>query len=109
MRKTSDCVRGAARASTRLGRRVAERRAVRHADHMPRTVSAEAVDIIAFDGEPVVLERDGKAFAAVVSLADLALIRRIEDEEDNAAADAAEADPTPHVSLEEAFAFLDAE
>ncbi len=76
---------------------------------MPRTVSAEAIDIIAFDGEPIVLERDGKAFAAVVSLADLALIRRIEDEEDMAAVRASMADPRPNLTLDEVFAGRDAE
>ena len=73
------------------------------------TVSAEAINHVAFDGERVVIERDGHTLAAVVSAADLAFLRRVEDEEDNAAADAAEADPTPHVSPAEAFAFLDAE
>ncbi len=69
------------------------------------TASEAAIESVAFDR--VVIERDGRIVGAVVSAADLALLRRIEDEEDMAAADAAEADPTPHVSFAEAFAFLD--
>ena len=68
-----------------------------------------AINRVAFGGERVVIERRGKAIAALVSIEDLALIRRIEDEIDMEAVRAAKAAPGPTVSLEEAFAFLDAE
>ncbi len=69
----------------------------------------DAINRVAFGGERVVIERRGKALAAIVSLADLEFLRRIEDEADLAALRAAKADPAPPVPLEEAFAFLDAE
>jgi hypothetical protein len=74
---------------------------------MPRTIRAEDLNSFTFDGERVLIERDGEPLAAVVPLADLALLRRMEDEEDFAAARAAKAYPTPVVSFDEAFAFLD--
>jgi antitoxin (DNA-binding transcriptional repressor) of toxin-antitoxin stability system len=76
---------------------------------MPRAITAEALDSVAFDGERLLIEREGKPLAAVVSLADLALLRRIDDEEDLEAVRAAEAEPGANLTLEEAFAFLDAE
>ncbi len=72
-------------------------------------IIVEAFDSVAFDGERLVIEREGKPLAAVVSLADLALLRRLEDEADLAAARASETESGANVPLEEAFAFLDAE
>jgi hypothetical protein len=45
----------------------------------------------------------------VVSLADLALLRRLEDEADLAAARASETESGANVPLEAAFTFLEAE
>jgi hypothetical protein len=72
-------------------------------------ITEEELESVANGGERLVLERNGKALAAVVSLADLELLRRLEDEADLAAVRAAKADPSPNVSLAEAFAHLDRE
>jgi hypothetical protein len=70
-------------------------------------ISENDLERVAHDGARVVLARDGQALAAVVSLADLAFLRKIEDEEDLAAAIASEADPGPNLTLDEVFAERD--
>lgn len=47
---------------------------------------ADALNRVAYGGERIVLERRGKGVAALVSLEDLALLERIEDEQDIKAA-----------------------
>ena len=50
---------------------------------------AEALDSVAHAGQRVVLERRGKGVAALVSMADLALLEKLEDQLDVSAARAA--------------------
>jgi prevent-host-death family protein len=47
---------------------------------------AEAINRVAYAGERIVLERRGKGIAALVSMEDLELLERIEDEQDIKAA-----------------------
>ena len=47
---------------------------------------ADAINRVAYAGERIVLERRGKGVAALVSVEDLALLERIEDEADIKAA-----------------------
>lgn len=47
---------------------------------------ADALNRVAYAGERIVLERHGKGVAVLVSLEDLALLERIEDEQDAKAA-----------------------
>jgi prevent-host-death family protein len=47
---------------------------------------ADALNRVAYAGERIVLERRGKGVAALVSMEDLALLERIEEEQDIKAA-----------------------
>ena len=47
---------------------------------------ADAINRVAYTGERIVLERRGKGVAALVSVEDLALLERLEDEADIKAA-----------------------
>jgi prevent-host-death family protein len=47
---------------------------------------ADALNRVAYGGERIVLERRGKGVAVLVSMEDLALLERIEDEQDIKAA-----------------------
>lgn len=47
---------------------------------------ADALNRVAYGGERIILERRGKGVAALVSMDDLALLERIEDEADIKAA-----------------------
>ncbi len=47
---------------------------------------ADALNRVAYAGERIVLERRGKGVAALVSMEDLALLERVEDEQDVRAA-----------------------
>jgi prevent-host-death family protein len=47
---------------------------------------ADAINRVAYAGERIVLERRGKGVAALVSVEDLALLQRLEDEADVKAA-----------------------
>ena len=47
---------------------------------------ADALNRVAYAGERIVLERRGKGVAALVSMDDLALLERLEDEQDIKAA-----------------------
>lgn len=47
---------------------------------------ADALNRVAYAGERIILERRGKGVAALVSMEDLALLERIEDEQDIKAA-----------------------
>ena len=49
----------------------------------------EMLDRVASGGEPIIVRRKGKDVAALVSVRDLKLLRKIEDEVDNRAADRA--------------------
>ena len=62
---------------------------IRLAASKAREEFANTLDRVAHRGERVVLHRRGKEVAALVPMADLELIRRIEDKLDNEAADMA--------------------
>lgn len=47
---------------------------------------ADALNRVAYAGDRIILERRGKGVAALVSMEDLALLERIEDEQDIKAA-----------------------
>ena len=47
---------------------------------------AETLNRVAYRGERVVLERNGKDIAVLISIEDLELLRKLEDAMDNAAA-----------------------
>ena len=47
---------------------------------------ADAINRVAYAGERIILERRGKSVAALVSVEDLALLERLEDEADIKAA-----------------------
>ena len=47
---------------------------------------ADAINRVAYAGERIILERRGKGVAALVSVEDLALLQRLEDEADVKAA-----------------------
>jgi len=54
-----------------------------------RSNLADTINRVAYQGERVVLERRGKGVAAMVSMEDLALLEKLEDEADVKAARAA--------------------
>lgn len=54
-----------------------------------RNQLAEPINRVAYQGERVILERRGKGVAALVSMDDLALLEKLEDESDVKAARAA--------------------
>lgn len=76
---------------------------------MARTMSASAavadftgaLEAVVGEGERVVIERSGMAVAALVSLEDLETLRRLEDEADLAAYDAAKAEGGEAVPYEQ--------
>ena len=51
-----------------------------------RSRLADSVNRVAYQGERIVLERRGKGVAALVSMEDLALLEKLEDEADAKAA-----------------------
>jgi prevent-host-death family protein len=57
-----------------------------------RSRLADTINRVAYQGERVVLERRGKGVAALVSMEDLALLEKLEDEADAKAARKALAD-----------------
>ncbi len=57
-----------------------------------RAPLADAINRVAYHGERVVLKRRGKGVAAVVSMDDLAILEKLEDEADTKAARKALAD-----------------
>ncbi|HEX4055008.1 MAG TPA: type II toxin-antitoxin system prevent-host-death family antitoxin [Tepidisphaeraceae bacterium] len=54
-----------------------------------RSTLADTINRVAYQGERVVLERRGKGVAALVSMEDLALLEKLEDEADAKAANRA--------------------
>ena len=61
----------------------------------------EVVERVRHDGERIIVERHGKPVLAIVSVDDLALLRKLEDLEDALEADEAEAEPGPDIPLDE--------
>ncbi|MEO9251737.1 MAG: type II toxin-antitoxin system Phd/YefM family antitoxin [Gemmatimonadaceae bacterium] len=65
---------------------VRRREMVRMAVNKVRNALSDTVDLVAFKGERVILQRHGKDEAALISVADLALLEEFEDRADVAAA-----------------------
>lgn len=59
---------------------------VRMAVNKVRDALSDTVNRVAFKGERVILQRHGKDEAALISVADLALLEELEDREDVSAA-----------------------
>jgi len=66
-----------------------------------RNNMADALNRVAYQGERIILERRGKGVAAIVSMDDLALLERIEDEQDIKAARKALAEGGTPIPLED--------
>ena len=62
---------------------------------------ADALNRVAYGGERVILQRRGKGVAALVSMDELALLEKLEDQADIAAAKKALKEKGKPVSLEE--------
>ena len=75
-----------------------------------RAMLPENLESVEKTGEPVAIESDGRTVAVLVSAADFALFNRLREEEedrlDNAAADAALAEPGENVPWEQIKADL---
>lgn len=61
----------------------------------------EIVERVRFEGERILVERHGKPVLAIVSVEDLAFLRKVEDMLDIVDADEAEAEPGPDIPLDE--------
>jgi len=66
-----------------------------------RTRGRDIIGRVQFGGERVLLEHRGRPVAALVSVEDLELLERLEDEDFIRLADEAEAEPGPNVPLEQ--------
>ena len=62
---------------------------------------ASAINKVAFAGERIILQRNKKDVAALVSIEDLALLRRLEDKLDLAEIEKAMDEPGPSVPWEQ--------
>ncbi len=67
-----------------------------------RTELADTLNRVAYGGERIVLHRRGKDVAVLVPLADLELLRALEDRLDNEAADEALREPGTSISWKKA-------
>ena len=72
-----------------------------------RTDLADTLNRVAYGGERIVLHRHGKDLAALVPLADLELLRSLEDRLDNEAAEQALREPGDSIPWSQAKADLD--
>ena len=78
---------------------------------MPETIStadarmnfSDVINKVAYGNEPIVLTRRGKSIAAIVSIAELELLQRIEEHLDVEDAEAALAEPGENISAEEVW------
>ncbi len=61
----------------------------------------EVVERVRYEGERILVERHGKPVLAIVSVEDLALLRRAEDMLDALDADEADSEPGPDIPLDE--------
>ena len=81
---------------------------------MPETIStadarmnfSDIINKVAYGNEPIVLTRRGKSIAALVSIAELELLQRIEEHLDVEDAQAALAEPGENISAEEVWQTL---
>ena len=81
---------------------------------MPETIStadarmnfSDIINKVAYGNEPIVLTRRGKSIAAIVSIAELELLQRIEEHMDVEDAKAALAEPGENISAEEVWKTL---
>ncbi len=71
-----------------------------------RTDLADTLNRVAYGGERIVLHRHGKDLAALVPLADLELLRALEDRLDNEAAEQALREPGDSIPWNQAKADL---
>ena len=62
---------------------------------------ATALNKVAFGGERIILRRNNKDVAALVSMEDLALLRELEDKEDTADMERAMKESGPNIPWEE--------
>ena len=72
-----------------------------------RTDLADILNRVAYGGERIVLHRRGKDVAALVYLADLELLRTLEGQLDNEAAEQALSEPGDSIPWDKAKADLD--
>jgi prevent-host-death family protein len=72
-----------------------------------RTDLADTLNRVAYGGERIVLHRRGKDVAALVSLAYLELLRTLEDQLDNEAAEQALREPGASIPWDKAKADMD--
>ncbi len=81
---------------------------------MPESIStadarmnfSDIINKVAYGNEPIVLTRRGKNIAAIVSIAELELLQRIEEHLDIEDAKAALAEPGGNISAEEVWKSL---
>lgn len=71
-----------------------------------RTDMADTLNRVAYGGERIVLHRRGKDVAALIPLADLELLRSIEDQLDNEAAERSLREPEASIPWKKAKADL---
>ena len=69
---------------------------------------SDALNRVAYGGERIILKRNGKKVAAIVSMDELTALERLEDEQDLKAARKALAEPGPRIPWEQVKAKMKA-